>query len=84
MKQGDGKVNNMKTETNGMRVMEDICVCCGEPVPEGRMVCWKCEHQFDQARESSTLSKGENDNSHSNQKKHKILKIKLFKPRIVK
>lgn len=25
----------------------DRCVCCGEPVPEGRMVCWMCEHQFD-------------------------------------
>ena len=21
-----------------------FCVCCGEPVPEGRMVCWGCEH----------------------------------------
>lgn len=25
---------------------EDRCVCCGRPVPEGRMVCWACEHQF--------------------------------------
>lgn len=24
--------------------MVDRCVCCGEIVPEGRMVCWKCEH----------------------------------------
>lgn len=23
---------------------EDTCVCCGEPVPEGRQVCWQCEH----------------------------------------
>lgn len=23
---------------------EDICVCCGAPVPEGRMICWSCEH----------------------------------------
>lgn len=22
----------------------DICVCCGEIVPEGQMICWKCEH----------------------------------------
>lgn len=21
----------------------DTCVCCGEIVPEGRMVCWGCE-----------------------------------------
>ena len=20
------------------------CVCCGAPVPEGRQVCWQCEH----------------------------------------
>ena len=25
----------------------DYCVCCGRPVPEGFMVCWLCEHQFD-------------------------------------
>ena len=25
--------------------MEDTCVVCGEYVPEGRMVCYKCEHQ---------------------------------------
>lgn len=23
--------------------MTDTCVCCGEPVPEGRMVCPICE-----------------------------------------
>ncbi len=23
---------------------EDICVCCGAPVPEGRQVCWACEN----------------------------------------
>lgn len=22
----------------------DRCVCCGEIVPEGTMVCWNCEH----------------------------------------
>lgn len=22
---------------------ENTCVCCGEVIPEGRMVCWKCE-----------------------------------------
>lgn len=26
----------------------NTCVCCGEPIPEGRMVCWICEHQFDE------------------------------------
>lgn len=23
----------------------DRCVVCGAPVPEGRMVCWQCEHR---------------------------------------
>ncbi len=23
----------------------DICVCCGRPVPEGRMICWVCEQE---------------------------------------
>lgn len=23
---------------------EDKCVCCGNIVPEGRQVCWLCEH----------------------------------------
>lgn len=25
--------------------MMDYCVCCGAPVPEGRMVCWICEKE---------------------------------------
>lgn len=29
---------NSKNNTN-----DDFCVCCGEPVPEGRMVCRSCE-----------------------------------------
>lgn len=29
---------NPKNNTN-----DDFCVCCGEPVPEGRMVCRSCE-----------------------------------------
>lgn len=24
--------------------MEDRCVCCGEVIPEGRMICLQCEH----------------------------------------
>lgn len=30
----------MKSETKSH---SDLCVCCGEPVPEGRMVCRSCE-----------------------------------------
>ena len=32
----------MKSENN---TNTDFCVCCGEPVPEGRMVCFSCESQ---------------------------------------
>lgn len=24
--------------------MTNRCVCCGEEIPEGRTVCWRCEH----------------------------------------
>ena len=30
----------MKPENN---THDNFCVCCGEPVPEGRMVCLSCE-----------------------------------------
>jgi RNA polymerase subunit RPABC4/transcription elongation factor Spt4 len=26
--------------------MEDRCVCCGEIIPEGRMVCPQCESKY--------------------------------------
>lgn len=29
--------------------MNDTCVCCGAPVPEGRMVCPQCEYANDRA-----------------------------------
>lgn len=30
----------MKPENN---TNDDFCVCCGSPIPEGRMVCRSCE-----------------------------------------
>ena len=24
--------------------MDNTCVCCGAVIPEGRLVCWVCEH----------------------------------------
>ena len=38
--------------------MEDRCVCCGEIIPEGRMICIKCELEAEERRklrESSTV-----------------------------
>lgn len=26
--------------------MEDRCVVCGKPIPEGRYVCWSCETKY--------------------------------------
>lgn len=34
-------------ENAGYQMSPDICVCCGKEVPEGRQVCWECEHQYD-------------------------------------
>ena len=28
--------------------MAEMCVCCGAIVPEGRMICWICEHSFEE------------------------------------
>lgn len=27
--------------------MDNTCVCCGSIIPEGRMICWECEHKVD-------------------------------------
>ena len=29
----------------GEIMTEERCVCCGEIIPEGRQVCWQCEHE---------------------------------------
>lgn len=29
------------------RFTPDTCVACGEPIPEGRQICWGCEHQYE-------------------------------------
>ena len=26
---------------------EDRCICCNAIIPEGRQICWNCEHQED-------------------------------------
>ena len=27
--------------------MPERCICCGEVIPEGRMVCYACEHSIE-------------------------------------
>ena len=43
--------------------MEDRCVCCGEIVPEGRMVCPNCEAHISQLS-SQKVTKGDTYDSH--------------------
>ena len=30
---------------------EETCVICGAPIPEGRQVCYFCEHKINEAEE---------------------------------
>lgn len=30
----------------------DRCVCCGNYVPEGSMICWACQQQIKEAKET--------------------------------
>jgi ribosomal protein S26 len=25
---------------------EERCICCGKTIPEGKQVCWSCEHRM--------------------------------------
>lgn len=39
----------------------DRCVCCGEPIPEGRMVCMACEHKAEEAENGKTEKNDETE-----------------------
>ncbi len=41
--------------------MEDRCVCCGEIIPEGRMVCMQCEAGY----KTNTTNAGEMEIKHN-------------------
>lgn len=30
----------------GIMEADNRCVCCGEIIPEGRMICWGCEKGY--------------------------------------
>lgn len=34
---------NCGAEARGIPEADNRCVCCGEIIPEGRMICWGCE-----------------------------------------
>lgn len=40
--------------------MEDKCIMCGEYVPEGRMVCEKCESEINSREEKEKKDEGKN------------------------
>ena len=27
---------------------EETCICCGQPIPEGRQICPKCEKEMEE------------------------------------
>ena len=55
----------MKSNTTAFN--EDRCVCCGEYVPEGRMVCVRCKHGEDRAsRDWERKKKSKKDKKHKN------------------
>ncbi|MEE1303001.1 MAG: hypothetical protein UHD64_09500 [Bacteroidales bacterium] len=51
----------------------DRCVCCGEIVPEGTMVCWNCEHNILDNHNTLTQSKNEIVKPHNNKIFAKII-----------
>lgn len=34
----------------------ETCICCGEPIPEGRMVCPKCEKEITERKKSNVYT----------------------------
>ena len=41
----------MKIQEGKIRIMTaDRCVMCGEIIPEGRQICWKCKYKVDNFR----------------------------------
>ena len=32
--------------------MNNFCVCCGAEIPEGRQICYQCEHQYEEGEDN--------------------------------
>ncbi len=41
--------------------MENRCIYCGDIIPEGRLVCWICEHKIMDDSDSDEKSVRENN-----------------------
>lgn len=39
------RLKKPQTEIQAPAHSADRCICCGDVIPEGRTVCWKCEHE---------------------------------------
>lgn len=35
--------------------MEDKCIICGETIPEGRQICWICEHNTMEEKDDTRI-----------------------------
>lgn len=42
--------------TEGKAEYVDYCICCGAPVPEGRMICANCEISGNNRQKTETKS----------------------------
>lgn len=49
---------------------DNTCVCCGDIVPEGRMVCWACEHGTDRYEDRRNSKKQTIEHDKKRKEKH--------------
>ena len=50
LSEAKGMVKNMQNSCTTKQIYistSNLCVSCGEIIPEGRMICYNCEYQFD-------------------------------------
>lgn len=40
-----GGKDECKTPDVQAQTGTDRCICCGAPIPEGRQICFRCEHE---------------------------------------
>lgn len=41
----------------------ETCIICGEPIPEGRQVCYSCEHKINEAEEGGKTDESKKINA---------------------
>lgn len=56
-----GSRGHCKNDLLGSIAMQDYCVACGTPVPEGQMVCYEClnEYGLEQPQHGESVEEGD-------------------------